>query len=84
MSLWLSIYPYLVIWQTLFSVSTVDCWNGYYGHEQNLQNSWDMICKGKMHSREIWPAELWISFLGEVGEDVAVDVEAAEEGKEEM
>ena len=43
-----------------------------------------MICKGKMHSREIWPAELWISFLGEVGEDVAVDVEAAEEGKEEM
>ena len=37
-----------------------------------------------MRSREIRPAELWISFLGEVGEDVAVDVEAAEEGKEEM
>ena len=37
--------------------------------------------KGMNESR---PAELWISSLGEVGEDVAVDVEAAEEGEEEV
>ena len=30
------------------------------------------------------PAKLRVSLLGEVGQDVAVDVEAAEEGQEEM
>ena len=30
------------------------------------------------------PAKLRVSLLGEVGEDVAVDVQAAEEGQEEM
>ena len=30
------------------------------------------------------PAELWVSLLGEVGENVAVDVEAAEEWEKEM
>ena len=30
------------------------------------------------------PAKLRVSLLGEVGQDVAVDVQAAEEGQEEM
>ena len=30
------------------------------------------------------PAKLRVSLLGEVGQDVAVDIEAAEEGQEEM